>query len=94
MSERGKRVIITVEELRRKYPHPVREPKNVGEYCVGMTLGMKMGIAARCITENLQRANPNLGLHEAFRISTEIVHENDAGNFDVAWAWLDKGLSA
>lgn len=39
-------------------------------------------------------ANPQLTAPQAAELAAHIMDENDEGNFDVAWAWLDKGLSA
>lgn len=86
---------ITIEELRRKYPNPVSHPErdlSGKSYCVGMACLAEMkeqgGFAA------YWHENINLPAHEARAIWHHIIRENDAGNFDVAWAWLDKGLTA
>ncbi len=84
---------ITVEELRRKYPNPRAHPRGyAGEYCVGWALRREVG-SSFSVVDALRSANPNLSESQAEAFLAHIIAENDAGNFDVAWAWLDKGLS-
>lgn len=90
---------ITVEELRRKYPNPVsfaKERVPLDAYCVGKALCLEIGMSMAVwdIQHALHYANPNLTPGDLDYFYVHITAENDAENFDVAWAWLDKALSA
>lgn len=89
---------ITVEELRRKYPEPKRgaDFTNDSDYCVGFAFAMEMGLQSpsRDIEHALRLAKPDLRDSDIRFYVVQILTANDCGEFDDAWAWLDKGLSA
>jgi hypothetical protein len=84
---------ITVEEIRERYPNPRKNPTSSNGYCVGYALCryLKRPLS---IFEALMWANPGLSERKAKEFHRHIVETNDAGDFDAAWAWLGKGLSA
>lgn len=98
---------ITVEELQRKYPEPIpawtdiaaRTPES---YCVGGAFCLSLGRTGNSygsfpepndLAGWLRLGHPTLDVAEALDIARHIIDENDAGNFEDAWAWLSKGLS-
>lgn len=95
-------VVVTVEELRKKYPEPKSERWNApGDYCVGGALCQEMALViteASCfptrpqLARRLCEVNSALSSHQAAAIATRITRANTAGDFDGAWEWLARGL--
>ena len=89
----------TVTEIRAKYPKPSNADL-IGAYCycVGGALTLYLGIAQRFpmttdLVLALKMANPEL--HDtmtAFDIARDIMGANDSGDFEAAWAALDRAL--
>jgi hypothetical protein len=84
--KRAKRMAVTVAELRKKYPWPLRASQASGyvedEYCVGGAICKEMGIerhgcnfpTAGEIRTAIERANPNLDHY--------LMTNVDSGSFD------------
>lgn len=99
--------MITAEEIRRKYPNPVKANLRTcnpeGQYCVGGAIvrcvpwvfvtASKNFPVDRDLAEVLGIANPDLCADGLSRSYAErITCENDLGNFDHAWAAADEAL--
>jgi hypothetical protein len=89
-----------VDEIRRKYPNPSSARRPQGPYCVGgaflLSSRWRKTVSypdATTLALKLRAGNDNLSREEADHCAAQIIRENDAGNFEDAWAWLDKALS-
>jgi hypothetical protein len=100
---------ITAAMVREKFPHPVsmddRKAGVPGCYCVGGAFlaivheSSNRGIPdiafpePEPIGDALRRVNPSLSGGRADRFAWDIIHTNDARDFDGAWRILDEALS-
>lgn len=95
---------IRVEDIKAKYPSPVRYG-SVGGYCVGGALGLYLmrehGLlhgwaqgfpTLTALTGYLKVANPLLDEELAARYGGGILRENDLGTFEAAWELLRQAL--
>ncbi len=94
-----------VEEIKKMYPAPMiakgamdRETKVKRRYCVGGALCMFNGGVHRFpiedkIVEVLMKENDNLDNDTASDFASEIIGNNDAGLFDMAWIELENALN-
>jgi hypothetical protein len=88
------------EVLDREAPHmePVlywEEPFTLNENFRVAYSGDRMHFPNQfALAAALQRANPNIDHHLASECATRIIEANDQDEFNEAWLWLDKALSA
>lgn len=89
-----------VDVLRNKYP----EPKISGfqgcgsNYCVGGALYKHRGHdegfpSPNNLSDVLLEENPALSEYSALTLAVKITTANDAGDFNVAWRWMEHALT-
>lgn len=89
-----------VNVLRSKYP----EPKISGcgqcgrNYCVGGALYLHRGYTdgfppPNQLADALLEENPALSEYSALTLAVKITTANDAGDFNVAWRWMEHALT-
>ena len=100
--------MITVAEIRAKYPHPVTlfstaVDSTVDDYCVGGALCLFLKLNGLpgpsgyfpdedILAGSLCDANPALPLVQAEAFAENIIRDSDDGNFEAAWQHLDTAL--
>ena len=97
---------INVEELRKKFPSPRRGggplPFKPETYCVGGALSLELAEQHGRCARNFPTLMDicfllvevtGLPRSDARYFADKIMTSNDEGNFDEAWAWMDKALS-
>jgi hypothetical protein len=94
--------MFLVDEIRRKYPNPVRSGGQPDDtYCVGgaFCLSREGRVAwnnfpiSPYLAQELRLENPTLSDYDALEIANSIIDANDNERFEEAWAWLEKGLT-
>lgn len=94
----------TMEQIREKYPNPVRAAQGHkdGLYCVGGAICHTVyeieGNAfpdEETLGDALALLNPYLVSRpeEASEFAIEIIEHNDRGDFEAAWWWLDRAIN-
>ena len=90
---------VSIADIKAKYPNPKRVTDDMrdGEgYCVGGALCLYQGIDRRfpglsTLALAIEQANPDAD--DVYRIAQAILQTNDYGDFELAWALLDKVLT-
>lgn len=93
--------MLSIQELRHKYPNPRRCSQNgvsSKSYCVGGALTIELGYGTRTpskaeLGNALVEANPNLRQNKADRFAMQIIQANDGEWFEEAWMLLEKALT-
>ena len=100
---------VSVEVLRKKYPHPkpsYTEGRSLSDYSVGGALCgelcLELGYrdskpplfpGEELVAKAMCLCNNNLSKEQAVAFAREVVEKNDEGSFEDAWSALEEALN-